>query len=248
MNPPDLLKLNRPPTILLYGPAGTFKTALVSQASHGKIFDFDNGMRTAAQLKDKFFALRQTVDFDVYAEPDPYNPVMFSKFKQELLMIGQKIRQKSWPFDAFIIDSLTGLAEVTKLHVMKNEAGSSFAKAQIQHWGSMVNEIEAILTTIRTFNVLTIVTAHVNIEEIDDNNMIFPMSITKKHGQNKILWLFDECWYASIQPAGQGKYSAFVQGMPTFSVKARSRGGIGMENHSEIGLRGLLSKIGYEYK
>jgi len=247
MKPSDILKTNRPPTILIYGPAGAWKTSLVTQASGGYLNDFDDGMLTTVTLKDKFFDLRQKIEFDTFVYLYPKNPTLFHKFKMKLVDISNKIRSKTWPFDAYILDSLTGLAVAIKLYVMKDMAGNALAKPQIQHWGSMVHEMESVLTTIRSLSVLTLITAHVNIEEIDESNVVFPMSITKKHGNNKLMWLFDEVWYASVQPEGQGNYAGYVQGNSTLSIKARTRSSFGKVKHSEIGLVGVLEKVGYKY-
>lgn len=247
MKPKDILTSNRPPVILIYGPAGTWKTSLVSQLSGAKLYDFDDGMLTAAKLKDKFFDARQLIDFDIYRDVDPLNPTMFHKFRVNLVNYATQVRAGTWPFDAQILDSLTGLCAANKLSVMKNMKGDALAKPTIMHWGSMVHEIESVLTMLRSMNVLTIITAHVNIEEIDEANMMFPMSVTKKHGNNKLMWLFDEVWYASIQPEGQNTYSGYIQGNSTFSIKARTRSGIGKIKHNDIGMVGLLEKVGYSY-
>ena len=83
----DLLRLNYPPNILIYGPAGSYKTALVSQLTNAYMFDFDDGMRTAATLKDKFFDARQQIEFDIYKDRDVLKPTTFMKAKEKLLRI-----------------------------------------------------------------------------------------------------------------------------------------------------------------
>jgi archaellum biogenesis ATPase FlaH len=96
MKPPDILKTNKPPVILIYGPAGTGKTALISQASNGYCFDFDNGMLTAAKLKDKFFDSRQNIEFDIYKEPDPKNPIMYHKAMVKITNIINQKKLGKW--------------------------------------------------------------------------------------------------------------------------------------------------------
>jgi len=71
MKPADLLKRNYPPSILIFGPPGSAKTSLVSQLSNAYMFDFDDGMKTAAMLHDKFFDARQLIEFDIFRDPNP---------------------------------------------------------------------------------------------------------------------------------------------------------------------------------
>jgi len=247
MKPKDLLKLNRPPNILIYGRAGTFKTALVSQASNGYLFDFDDGMRTAATLQDKFTPLRQGIEFDTFVDKNPKQPKAFMNAKKKLLEISALCAKGQWKYDACIIDSLTGMCKSCQLQVL-GSAGNSFKRPEIQHWGMMVNEIENMLTILRSLNVLTIVTAHIMSDEIDAVSKVFPMSITKKHGENKLTWLFDEVLYSRARSKGQGKYDMIVTGQGTGSIEARTRSGLPKNFvHNDCGLVGVLKAMGYSY-
>ena len=109
MKPADLLKLNKPPCILIYGPAGTGKTALVSQLKNAYGFDFDDGMLTAATLKDKFSDIRQQMEFDIYKDENPLEPKQFPLAMKKIQEIVRKSAAKDWKFDGLVIDSLTGL-------------------------------------------------------------------------------------------------------------------------------------------
>lgn len=275
MHPPDLLKMNYPPSILLYGPPGTAKTSLVSQLSGGYLFDFDAGMLTAAKLKDKFFDARQKIDFDIYRDPNPMQPVMFMRAMKKMQDIVQACGERSWAdanvknwdktsearkwdHDACIVDSLTGLCQSAQLHIQA-ASGDSFKKMEIQNWGLLINLVEKFLTLLRSLNVLTVVTAHVDwIEkkkvvkdkivlgesEITD---IFPSSATNKHGMKKLMWLFDEVLYTDLRPVGAGRIEYRVTGVPTDVIKARTRSGIGRVVHNELGMVGLLKKMGFDY-
>ncbi len=250
MKPKDILETNRPPVILIFAASGTGKTALVTQASNGYVFDFDNGMLTAAKLKDKFFDARQSVEFDVFNESNPRNPEMYHKARVKLVEIGQQIRLKKWPHNAIIIDSITGLAEVIKLKVMKDQAGDALAEPSRQHWGAMVNYMRAFLIEVRSLGVLTLITAHLQTIEDDKGAVlgIFPSSITKNHGVKDLPWCVDEMWYAQVTPGGGGKFEYSVSGAPVNKVTTCSRSSLGRVVHNDIGLVGLLEKVGYKYK
>jgi len=249
VKPSDILKTNRPPVIIVFGAYGSGKTALVSQASNAYMFDFDNGMLTAAKLKDKFFDQRQTIEFDVFRDPKPREPIKFHEARVKLVQIGTQVRAKTWPYDAIIVDSITGLAEAIKLKVMKDEKGDSLANPSQNNWGAMVNYMRVFLIELRALGILTILTAHIQTLEGDNGETlgIFPSSITKNHATKDLPWAVDELWYASVVPAGSGNFDFVVTGSPMNKITTCSRSSLGQTVHNDIGLRGLLEKVGYTY-
>ena len=241
----DLQKLNKPPNILFYGPAGAGKTALVSQAAGGYLFDCDDGMRTALTLQDKFTPLRQAIEFDTYVDTDPTKPSAYLA----VLQMRSELANGKCPYDAVVIDSLTGLCRSIQLHVM-GCSGNSFAIPKVQHFGQMVNELESILSIVRAFKVLTLLTAHEMAVETDGGSILIRiMSVTKPHGMNKLPWLFDEVLYANCRPKGRGEYAYTVTGRESSSILARTRSGLKEDFvHNDVGLAGILERVGYKYK
>jgi len=226
----------------LYGPAGSGKTALVSQASGGYLFDFDDGMRTALTLKDKFTEARQKIEFDIYID-DPKKPDAYQRARKKLLDF-----QTKTPFDAIVVDSLTGLCRAIQLHVLSC-SGNLFAQPKIQHFGMMVNELESMLTILRSLKVPVLVTAHELLADVDGSTVVRILSATKSHGANKLAWLFDEVLYCKARRKGQGKKDYIVTGEATESILARTRSGLTKDFvHNDVGLVGLLERIGYIYK
>ena len=252
MKAKDLLLLQNYPSVLIYGPAGTGKTALVSQANNSYMFDFDDGMRTAALLEDKFTSLRQDCEFDTYKDSEPSKPTRWSAFTKKLFEFSKmsakgKITHDGKDIDTIIVDSLSGMAKSMQLHIMYVATTDAFRKPQIQHWGDMVSEIEKCLTILRSLKCLLIVTAHEMDFEVDGINLIRPLSITEKHGKNKLAWLFDEVLHTSLRPAGMNKHKYMLSGHSTTSILARTRSKMTEEiDVSEIGLAGVLEKIGYK--
>lgn len=235
-------------SILIYGPAGSGKTDLVAQASGGYLFDFDDGMRSARILQDKFTPLRAEIEFDTYMDVDPVNPTAWMRANKKIIQLSDASAKGTLIYNAVIIDSLTGMARAIHLQTML-EAGGALKKAQIQHWGSMVDSMEIALTRLRGLNTLVIVTAHELNMEIDGDNKIRPMSVTKRHSLEKLAWLFDEVLYSSARPAGMNKVNYIVSGRPTSSIMARTRSGFNEAVvHNDIGLVGILAKIGYTYR
>jgi len=261
MKPPDLLKMNFPPVILIYGGFGTGKTGLVSQLEGAYAFDFDRGMRTAATLKDKFFDARQKIEFDVFRETNPFKPVMFVKAKTKLREIFNACAKGEWDRDAIIVDSLTGLCDAAQLYVQSlgdrsNPTRDPMAKMEIQNWLSLTTEVDNFFRVLQATGMLIVVTAHVDSDEeqikgeIGRTHLvsIFPSSATHKHGRQKIGIHFDEIWYADKRPAGGGKINYRITGTSLGVQVARTRSSFTDLIHNETGMVELMKKIGYHYR
>jgi len=243
-----------PSSILIYGPVGTQKTALVAQASGGYLFDFDGGMKIALTLNDKFKHLRHQIEFDTYVDENPIQPKAWLDARKKLESIVRAVQSKTWKHDAIIADSLTGAAKAIQLYVMSN-TGDSFRKPEIQHWGAMIAELERFLILLRACRVLRLITAHeLPIERTETRSIIphldhtTPLSITRPHSDNRLAWLFDEVWFSSAKLAAMGKTDFVVDGGTSKINRSKSRGGlIKATVHNEIGLAGVLKLIGYSY-
>ncbi len=246
MKAKDLLLLSNYPSVLIYGSAGSGKTALVSQAKNSYMLDFDNGMRTAAILDDKFTSLRQNCEFDMYIDDIPKAPNAWLRAEMKIEELSTLSAKKSLKYDCIIIDSLTGLVKAVQLQIMAM-AGDSFRKPQIQHWGDMVNAIEKTLTILRSLKCLLIITAHEMTFKVDEINLVRPLSVTERHSKNKLAWLFDEVLHMRLRQAGANKHKYMISGHSTESILARTRSKMGGEiDITDIGLVGVLDKIGYK--
>lgn len=254
MKPKDLLEQNIPPVICIWGPAGSGKTGLIAQMKNGYVTDTDGGMRTAATLHDKFFDIRQQIEFNTFIDKPPAAPTAFINLKKDLLNISKQCNEGTWPYEAYGLDSLTGLCRAAQLHILATIAPDKYSSPDmfnvpvLKHYNHIVNAVESILTIIRSLNVLVIVTAHEALIETADDVLIRIASATKNHGANKIPWLFDELWYAKKRPMGQGKMEYLVGGSGSAALSTRTRSGLDTDiMHNEIGLVGVLKKIGFNY-
>jgi len=249
----DLQKQNKPPNILVGGPAGSGKTCLVAQAASGYLMDWDGHMKNVLQVKDKFSPLRNQIEFDEFVDEVKLDKsgkphLVASKYlqgKAKLLQCAQLSYDGKWPFDAFITDTITGLCRSIQLHVMSC-AGHPFKKPQIQDFGSFICELESMLTIIRSMPVLKITTAHEMIifGNADQQITTRLMSATKPHGANKLAWLFDQVLMAKKRARGQGKVEFIVTGKHEIAKGPINEDVV----HNEIGLVGVLEKMGYKYE
>jgi hypothetical protein len=219
------------------------------------MMDWDEGMLTAANLKDKYFDLRNQIEFDVYKEKNFKNPVMWMKAKAKLMEISDLCFRGKWPYDALVIDSITGMAQAIKLYVMhlsgKGVDGAALAMPMQNNWGLMVAEMEAAMTIICSLPCLVLVTAHETSIEVGSGDtaetMLRVMGITRNHS-DKLPWTFDEVWYTRSLRAPKNEIDFIVSGKPSSSVVTRTRSGFTTDiKHNDIGLTGVLAKIGYTY-
>jgi hypothetical protein len=256
MKPADLLKENRPPCILIYGPADSGKTGLVAQLLRAYGFDFDEGMKTAATLKDKFFDARNQIVFDEYKDLNPSKPNKFPLAMKKMQSIARDVAAGKWNFDGLVVDSLTGLCRAAQLYHLFVAKEDPFAKMDPTNYLAVRSLVDKFLTYVRAVRVPTIVTAHVEIQdEAPDKQMqarkitaIHPASATKSHGFRDLLWMFDEVWYAEKKPAGQGKMKYMVTGNKHGIIQTRTRSSFGSVRHDDIGLEKVLEMAGYRYE
>ncbi len=251
MRAADLANINKPPNICIVGRAGCGKTALVSQAGEGAFLaDFDGGMRTALTLQDKFTPRRQAIEFEEFYDENPYEPRGYARFK---IMLQSWLKEPKQVPRAFVIDSLTGLKKSLIRYIMKG-AGHAFKQPEIQHWGTMITELEQILFILRSLPCMTLMTAHDGFVEGTDSNgktqiMQIINSITRNHGRNELAWLFDEVLYMKSRSLATGLFKATVTAKSVGDLPIRTRSGIFKDlDIVETGLDGILEQVGFSYK
>jgi len=242
----DLHSLGRPPHIVIYGAAGTGKTALAAQARNAYCMDFDAGLMTAVNLKDKFYNLRQNLEFDTYQDNDVMNPSAWIRAKTKVLEIQNQVFKKEWPYEALIVDSLSGLSRTVQTQIMK-ACGRPMQKPQLQDYGLMFSEIENILQVITTLPILVIICTHEYSLNVGDETYIKPRAIGRKLPAG-IAPLFDEVWWSEIRRRGIRDVDYLISWKPTKYRETRTRSGHLVElKHNEVGLEGVLAEIGYKY-
>ncbi len=246
MKAEDLIKRKTRPKILMYGSAGSGKTALVSQASRGYLMDFDNKMQTINSLKDQFTPLRQEIEFDTYTEKNIQKPDAWLKAKKKLLDIMNKTFRGEWEYDCLVIDSLSGLAEVVQNQIMA-QCGKPMGKPEIREWGLIVAEVEVAIKIIKSLPILILITAHELPIQIDDHYVMKILAPGTKLPARIPTW-FDEVWHTKTRSAAGGALKYIVSGRKTPSIDATSTGGMTKDfDHTTVGLKGVLSEIGFAY-
>jgi hypothetical protein len=96
---------------------------------------------------------------------------------------------------------------------------------------------------------MVIAATHELLVETDDMTYIKARATGQKL-PDEIVCMFDEVWYTKIKkvPASQGHADYIASCLPTTCRDSRTRGGrLAEYSFKDLGLRGLLKEMGYEY-
>jgi hypothetical protein len=256
MKPTDIKSENIGPKICFYGAHGAGKTALATQAQSFYCLDFDNGMRTALTLQDKWTKYRHQIEFDLFHDKNPKSPKAFTLGKTKVIEIVNQVRRGDFPFAGVLLDSLTGMSRALEHQIGKNSKRGWMLLSQ-NDYGLIANELDQVLTMLYALPIPVIVTAHVDHYEEDSTHKSRPYATGQKIP--KILGMFfDEILYCDVQKAPGGGFRYIVSGQKTESITARTRSGIGAstthatnpekDDANNGGLRMLFNKMGYQYE
>lgn len=233
-----------PPKILLYGVAGTGKTAFaLTGGSLVEVMDFDQGLTTGLTLDDDFKSARGEVEVSSFLDTKPSVATAFSTAKAHLLKIANLANAGKYEPKILVIDSLTSMADAALRYILAN---STAVKVEIQHWGLAFTEIENFLNVARSMPVVLVLIAHVMSVEVDEQ-VKEQIDIPGKKLPNKVTRYFDEIWYAKVRNLPQNKRDYLLQTKPTSSILCRSRNGIEDGLSMNLGLIKILEKMGYSF-
>jgi len=236
----------RPPKILIYGPAGSGKTALATTlGEHLQVIDLDDGLGTCFKLEDKFKEDRMSIDAVTITDTKVNKPDSFQKAKRAILDISNKAQQGQWEFKAICLDSLTMLVDSAMRMVLHNN-GRMGKRPQIQDYQLAFIETEEVILMLRALPCVTILLAHEHVSTIDDRDII-QIGIPGKNLPAKIPALFDEFWHMSVRGVGGGRYEHLIQTKSTEAIRTRSRANLENNLNANLGMVELLKKTGYEF-
>ena len=241
--------IGKPPKILLYGPAGTGKTALSAQASGGYMIDCDNGMRTALLLQDEFTKYRHEIEFDTFEETDSMRPRAWLAVKKKIMDINRDCRTGKFTFDAVILDSLTRMASYAQNQIMA-QAGKPLEAPTLPQYNLIVGEVRNMLHILTTLPVLVLVCTHERAMDLNDGGIFIKPKVIGKQLVNEVTCMFDEVWYTRSKrlPPSKGYADFIVDWIPSASHESRTRSGRMLEfSAKELGLRGVLKEAGFTY-
>lgn len=219
--PPD-----KPAKVLIYGPAGRGKTALLlTLGERLQVIDMDDNLEVGLGLNDNLRSERLKVDVKQFLDPGyPDKIVAFDRVKEYLRGVMTSCHKGKYPFDILGLDSLTSLAAASQNQIMRN-AGKLGKAPQIQEWGLLLQEIENVITIIRALPIPVVILAHETSFVADDINQV-QIAIPGQKLPGKITRMFSEIWYIRIRAMGGGKQQIYIQTSPTEAVTCRSARGL----------------------
>jgi len=239
----DLKK--KPPKIILYGPAGSGKTAFVSTiGKDGYLIDIDGGIETARTLKDDFFETRQGIEVLPCAETDVQRPSAYRLLKTEMLRIFNEVRKGTFEHKVLIIESLTSLSDSLVRYIMGN-SNMLYKPPQMQQHLLISAELDQFLLMVYSIKIPVVLTAHQMVYTVD-NKQKMDIAVSGQRTPSKVLGYFDEVLRAKVQNEAGGKVSFQIVAKPTASQIARSRSNIPPLVNSNVGLKDVLLTMGYD--
>ena len=220
------LPSDKPAKVLIYGPAGRGKTALLlTLGERLQVIDMDDNLEVGLGLNDNLREERLKVDVKQFLDTDyPNKIVAFDRVKEYLRGVMIACHKGPYKFDILGLDSLTSLATASQNQIMKN-IGKLGQNPQIQNWGLILNEIENVITIIRALPIPVIILAHETSFVADDINQV-QIAIPGQKLPGKLTRMFSEIWYIRIKAIGGGKQEIYMQTLPTEAVTCRSARGL----------------------
>lgn len=226
------------PAILLVGDGGSHKTFFSGTCPRPYIFDFDSG---TAILRDN-----PEAEFDRFKDfpkgSKMINPAKgyyergkaWPAFLKKINEIGEQMEKGTSPFQTISLDSLTTLSDICMNYVLVSDGHTG--SPQIQHWGSQIQLLQAVMDQFSSWEVIKIVTAHIqrNTNEVNQQIEMLPLVTGKLAG--KVGIYFDEVYYCNAVKDDKADFKRkwTVTTAPTGMMKAaKSRYGVpdGTELH-----------------
>lgn len=235
-----------PPKILGYGPPGNWKTSFYATwGSVSEIIDLDGKLLPLWKLNDQFTAERKAVYVTPCYDRNPQVPSAFEAFKARVFQIADLCVNNKYDKKILIVDSLTSAGE----HAMRKILGPSAINRPMPvnvtqaQWGLAINELENMLTVLKSLPICVIVIAHELTEVVDEITKTKIWALGAKL-PNKLPVGFHEIWYHRMVGGGADRHAA-LQTLAS-NVTATTRGGLPDNFDVRKGLREALKIIGYE--
>lgn len=244
--PSDLVRT--PPKVLLWGKPGTGKTPFLTSYGKGlQLIDCDNGLRSSITLKDSWYESRQQIDVIQILENNPLEATAWKRMKDTIADIYTQCQRKTYPYEVLGIDSFTVLADYALRHVMKG-VGKLNQTPRIQDWGLAIQEVDNLFVWIRAMPIPVIMIFHdrEGEETLGETKIVTSeIAIFGRQLPRKIVSYFDEIIRVLARQVG-GKLDPYLQTIPDAFTVVRSREALPDGLKTSIGLKELLSKIGWK--
>jgi len=248
--------LLRPPKILLVGSYASGKSSLAfTLGAEAEVLDMDGNVRPPLSVVDQFSSARKLVEWNQLIDKDAMNPDSWETFKARVVAIHNSIISKSYKKKAVILDSFTTMGESAMRMIRKQKRKLMDPSQPTQpEWGLAFNEVQFILSMIRTWPIIVIMNCHemvITEEDKDESGN----SVTKTTRQ--ILGIgrklpatlgayFSEIWYMKLVIGAGNSVAYKIQTRSNGSVVARSGLAIADMTDTKIGMKAILKSGGFD--
>lgn len=224
------LAANPYPSILLVGDGGSHKTHFVGTCPKPYIYDFDAGTAILRENKEAEYDRFKEVTDEKLINPEKgfyRKGTAWPAFISHINKHGEQLDKGTLPFRTLALDSLTTLADICMAYVLKSDG--HVGNPQIQHWGSQIQLLQAVMDQFSSWPVIKVVTAHIqrNTNEVNQQVEMLPLVTGKLAG--KVGIYFDEVYFCGAVPDEKSPFGRkwTVTTAPTGMIKgAKSRYGV----------------------
>lgn len=230
------------PSLLIYGPLRSGKTAFLGQmGSRGLFLDFDRGYRTLEMFQDKWTKDRRDTEIFSYFDTDWTKP---KAYQGAMKKVKELLAPNAKPWDVVGLDSFTGLFQSIIAFVLFNSGHAGRSPTQPE-WGVILNEIENFMRLFKGIPAIKIVTGHEYILTTDDNSTRIKLLCPGRKMPNQILGFFDDVFYTKLRKKAGGEYEYTLTSQATNAIECGTRSGFKEDYSLDEGLWNFLERLGY---
>jgi hypothetical protein len=238
-----------PKKIMIYGPPGAGKTALMATFGEGlEILDIGRGLQTALTMQDQWTADRKKTLVNEFYDRDPAMPDSFQRLKARVFEIGAQCAAKKYPHKCVGVDELTALGMGACRYILFN--GGRFLPHIAPNvktggmtqpeWGLAMNEVLNIVNVLKSLPVHVIMVAH-DVTEDEENAAKKTINVIGRKLAPQLPGYFDEVLHMKVDQTSKKR---ILQTQPTWDVVARTRSQLPDKFDVDKGMREIFKLMG----
>jgi AAA domain-containing protein len=221
----DLL-LDANKRVLVYGRSGAGKTGLVGKVLEIPemcplyVFDFDLRINSILAVVERQLIV-DNLTYDQYRDGDKPGSA-FTEAEAKLRELTAAIKAGKGP-RTVAIDSLTFAEKSIMNRVLMMDGKNQLSLRQLNHYMSVIGQLEDFISKLCGLPVNIIVTAHEDIDKDEiTGQMVRGIGVTGKKLPTVLPGYFNELWYAEVQALPGKQAEHILRVTPTNLVAARS--------------------------
>jgi len=211
---------------LVYGRSGSGKTGLIGKVLEVPemcplyVFDFDLRINSILAVVDRQ-CIVDNLTYDQFRDGDQAGRA-FTQAEAKLRELSGLIREGKGP-KTIAVDSLTFAEKSIMSRVLMMDGKAPTSPPQLNHYKSIISQLEDFISKLCSLQVNIIVTAHEDIDKDEiTGQMVRGIGVTGKKLPTVLPGYFNELWYAEVQALPGKAAEHILRVTPTNLVAARS--------------------------